>query len=235
MIDLIKHTKKIWSQKGEDGILSKICKELKIEKGHGVELGAWDGIKYSNIYNLIIQGWSATLIEGDEEKYKELCENMKSYPEVTEICSMVNLEEGNNLNEILKRTNTPEDFDILSLDLDGCDYWVWRDLKFIPKIVIVEYNSNWEKAITVPYNKNHCWDGTQFYGASASALTLLGKSKGYDLVTHIPYSNLIFLKSELNEGKFKCIDLSDNKHISKNHHKPMNESQIKSLVINPPV
>jgi len=235
MIDLKEHEQKIWSQKGEDGVIKKIFETLGIEKGHAVELGAWDGIKYSNVYNLIRKGWSATLIEGDAKKYKILCKNMREYPLVTPVLKMVSLRCDNNLSDILESFNVSGDFDILSLDLDGCDYWIWRDLRFNPKLVVVEYNSNWEKSVTVPYREKHHWDGTQYYGASATAFVKLAKSRGYDWVAHTPYANLFFLKTELNKREFKTLTLESGFHILKNHHKPMNKKQIDSLIYDPPI
>jgi hypothetical protein len=235
MIDLRDYKKSVWSQKGEDGMIEKLFQVLEITNGHAVELGAWDGIHCSNVYNLIKQGWGATLIEGDDKKYKKLCKNMSAFPGVVSILKMVNLNTGNTLNDILNQSNVPNNFDILSLDLDGCDYWIWRNLYFKPKLVIAEYNSNWEHSVTVPYSETHVWDGTQFYGASGTALNNLAMSKGYDLVGHCPNSNLFFLDSRLNNGRFKILNLEEGFHISKNHHKPMSEEQINSLVYNPPV
>lgn len=234
MINLKEHEKKIFSQKGEDGIIEKIFDELKIKNGHCVELGAWDGVKYSNVYHLIKnKNWSATMIEADEEKYGELVENMEEF-NVKSVKKMVTLEEDNNLNNILKSCDVNKDFDLLSLDLDGCDYWIWHDLKFEPKVVIVEYNSNWEKDVTIKYDPKHFWDGTQYYGASGSALNKLAESKGYELIAHVPNANLIFIKKELNNGKFEKVDITNNIHVSKNHHKPMSEENTNKLVYNPP-
>ena len=110
---------------------------------------------------------------------------------------MVTLEKNNNLNDILNSCGVKKDFDFLSLDLDGCDYWIWNDLKFEPKVVMVEYNSNWEEAVTIEYDPEHFWDGTQYYGASGLALNKLAESKGYELIAHVPNANLIYIKKEL--------------------------------------
>jgi hypothetical protein len=233
MIDLRDYSGKVWSQRGEDGIIEKIFSTIEINSGYAVELGAWDGIKYSNVYNLVQKGWSATLIEGDSEKYDELTRNMKSYPNVKTCNRFVSLESGSTLSEILTEANAPHDFDILSLDLDGIDYWVWDELTFRPKLVVIEYNSNWEDSKTIAYNKDHCWDGTQYYGASASALNGVALERGYDLVSHVPNTNLFFLDKRYNSGKFQILDLSTGFHISKNHHAPMTEKQSRMLVINP--
>ena len=148
---------------------------------------------------------------------------------------MVSLEKGDTLDEILIKTNTPIDFDILSLDLDGCDYWIWDNLRFKPKVVIVEYNSNWEKSTTVPYNPEHEWDNTQFYGASGLALTKLANERGYELIAHIPNVNLIFIDKNYNKENFPVLDITTGFHVSKHHHPPMTKTQEKSLIINPPI
>lgn len=233
MIDLRDYSNKIWSQRGEDGIIEKIFSVIGIKNGHGVELGAWDGIKYSNIYNLIRKGWSATLIEGDSERYKVLIDNMKDFPSVTSFNRMVSLESGSTLTDILRESNVSHNFDILSLDLDGIDYWVWDELKFRPKVVVVEYNSNWDEPTTISYDKNHCWDGTQYYGASACALNNLARERGYELISHVPNNNLFFIDKRHNKGNFMTLDLSTKFHISKNHHLPMSKNQESLLVKNP--
>lgn len=235
LIDLKEHTKSIWSQRGEDGIIEIIFTKLNINNGYAVELGAWDGIKYSNVYNLITKGWNATLIEGDKKKYPLLVKNMNKYKNVKCVQKIISLEKGHTLDEILVKTNTPRHFDILSLDLDGCDYWIWDNLRFKPKVVIVEYNSNWERSITVPYNPNHNWDNTQFYGASGLALTRLAEARGYELISHIPNINLIFIDKNYNNKIFPVLDIKSKFHISKNHHPPMSHIQEKNLVINPPI
>jgi hypothetical protein len=226
---------KVWSQRGEDGIIEKIFSTIGIARGHAVELGAWDGIKYSNIYNLIKQGWSATLIEGDTERYQELLYNMKDFPNVSSFNKMVSLEKETTLSEILRDAKVSHNFDILSLDLDGIDYWVWDELQFRPKVVVIEYNSNWDEPTTIAYNKNHCWDGTQYYGASACALNNLAKARGYELISHIPNNNLFFIDKQYNKNYFATLDLTTGFHVSKNHHLPMSNAQEALLVKHPSV
>ena len=227
-IALERHTKKIYSQCGEDGIIEKVFDVLQVKEGYAVELGAWDGVHLSNTYNLIKQNWGATLIEGSPKKFKKLKKNMKSYPKVNAINKMVNLEGKNLLNTILKEQGVPQDFDLLSLDLDGCDYWVWESLDFKPKMVIIEYNANWKTPTTIPYNANHTWDGTKFYGASSLALKKLADLKGYDLVACLPYINLVFIDKEYNQGRFKVIEID--KRFFGSVHKPMSTIQQKSLI-----
>ncbi len=235
MIDIRDYAKKVYSQRGEDGMIEKVFSTLGIESGHAVELGAWDGKHLSNVYNLIKKGWSSTLIECDSDKFAELVENMAEFDNCVTVNKKVSLEAGETLDEILLSANTPHEFDILSLDLDGIDYWVWRSLSFRPKLVLVEYNSNWEGATTCPYDTSHVWPGTQFYGASGKAFDNLAKSKGYELIGHVPNINMFFIRNDLNNGLFNTLDVDTGFHISKNHHPPMSEEHFNSLVHNPPL
>ena len=79
MKSLLKYYKNIFSQSGEDGIIKEILKELKIEKGTFIEFGAWNGIKFSNCFNLLRKGWRGIYIENNKDKFKELVENTKEY------------------------------------------------------------------------------------------------------------------------------------------------------------
>lgn len=224
-----------YSQRGEDGVIAKIFESLQIENGFFVELGGWDGIVDSNTHLLAENGFSGVYIECDDEKFLELEKNIKKFNNVHAIKSKISLEEGNTLDDNLKKANTPLDFDILSLDVDGNDYWIWGTTEYKPKVVIVEYNSNWEESCTIKYDPDHIWDDTQYFGASATALKNLADFKGYDLVAHVPNCNLIFVDKKYNNGKFDVLSLEEKYHVSKNHHKPMSPEQKNKLVFSPPV
>jgi hypothetical protein len=224
-----------YSQRGEDGMIQYIFSRLDITDGYFVELGGWDGIYHSNVYNLVKNGWAGVYIEQDSDKYKQLKQNMKHYSTVSCIQGSVNLEAGSCLDSFLDKEKAPREFDLLSLDLDGYDYWVWGTLTYRPKLVVIEYNSNWDSPCTVPYDRNHIWDGTQFFGASAEALKLLADHLGYELIGHMPNNNLFFIHEQYNRGKFKVLDLSDRFHISTHHHKEMSSDQKQRLILDPPV
>lgn len=223
---------KTYSQRGEDGILAKIVTQLKIQTpGWCCEFGAWDGIHLSNVYRFIKEdGWSGVMIEANLAKFKQLEYNMQGFP-VWCYNNYVNLD--TRLNSILAQSPIPEDFDVLSMDIDSYDYWVWASLTYDPKIVILEYNSNWAGRVTVPYDPAMKFDQTQYYGASAAAFEDLGEKKGYELVAVVPYINLIFVKKGLNQGHFPPIDLGQGGHIMSPHYGPMTEEQEKKLIYNP--
>ena len=136
-------SKKIYSQFGEDGILLEILNRLKnknLDKWC-VEFGAKDGISYSNTYNLIKHyNYNAVLIEGDKKYFKKLSKNLPQ-KNIIKINKFVNFSGPNNLDEILGSTAIPENFDILSIDIVGCDFYIFESLiKYKPKIVCIEFN-----------------------------------------------------------------------------------------------
>lgn len=190
---------KYFSQSGEDGILEHILSTLPDSNKWAVEFGAWDGKHLSNVFHFISTAdWNAILIESDLEKYNKLRSNMEDWPKAECINIIVSLE--NTLDEILSDTTIPYNFDVLSIDIDGMDYWIWDSLKeYNPKIVIIEYNYTLKDAnVVLKYDSNYIYDSSaDNYGASAPALISLGKSKGYDIIGQTR-TNLIFIKTELN-------------------------------------
>lgn len=200
------------SQGGEDGIIREILRRLEIEQGWFVEFGAWDGVRFSNTFALVQRSWKGVYIEGDAKKANELEQNMRLHPGVISVCRFVSLEGANRLDAILSQTPVPRDFDVLSIDIDGNDYWIWKSLTdYMPKVVVIEYNANFaaHESKTIPYDENHCWDDSSFYGASAAALNGLGETKGYTLVACTRKLNLFFLRNDLMQGRFKRLKVSN--------------------------
>ncbi len=198
------------SQGGEDGIIAEIFRRLGVEQGRFVEFGAWDGVRYSNTFALVRRGWQGVAIEGDPDKAAELRRNMEPYPGVTPVCRYVSLEAEGRLDAILAGTPCPRTFDLLSIDIDGNDYWIWESLReYTPKVVAIEYNPNFtpQERKTIPYDPAHRWGGTMFYGASAAALDALGRHKGYSLVAYTRKLNLFFVRGELAAGRFQPLEL----------------------------
>lgn len=192
---------KIYSQNGEDGILEQICKELNINTGILCEFGASDGVSSSNSLNLIKKGWKGMFIEGNINDYRKLVETMKSY-NVTLINDYIQNEsdDKHSLNTYLKQHNFPLDFDMLSIDIDMNDYYVWKNLTdFIPKIVIIETNSYRDPVYEEIPSSSPIFDDilSKWYpsrvrcGSSYMSIVKLGLSKGYIPISYT--GNIIFI------------------------------------------
>ena len=192
---MIEYRKNVYSQNGEDGILEEIFKRINIASSNNekwcVEFGAWDGKHLSNTFHLVEQGWNAIYIEGDKEKYQDLLQTVKQYPKIKPINAMVGFEESdsNNLNNLLSGTKMPEDFDLLSIDIDSFDLAVWQCFVGKPKVVIIEINSSIEPGILQWH------DGIFCQGNSFSSTIKVAEDKDYKLVCHT--GNLIFLREDL--------------------------------------
>lgn len=194
-MNLIKYSRDITSQYGEDGIIEKIIEIIgdKISK-YSVEFGAWDGKHLSNTWNLIHNSdWSGCYIEGNYERYSQLNNSYLSNDRITCIHAMVSdsTDSKNCLVNLLKNAGAPTHIGLLSIDIDGNDYAVWRDFSgFEVDIVCIEFNP------TLPPNLEYVDSGGRaFMGSSALSLTKLAQSKGYELVA-CTFSNCIYVKSE---------------------------------------
>jgi hypothetical protein len=190
--DLRSYEERIYSQGGEDGVLRRIFECIGASNRYFVEFGAWDGRHLSNTAHLRLDhGWSGLLMEGAPERRSEQVQR-----------EFVTVE---NLQALFTRYQVPQSFDLLSIDIDGNEYWVWKALRdFRPRVVVIEYNVFFGTAVskTMPYDPAHTWDKTLFHGASLAALLKLGREKGYSLVHTDSYApNAFFVSnSELPEA-----------------------------------
>ena len=184
-----------YSQHGEDGIIEEIFRKLNIKNGLLVEFGAWDGKYLSNTYNIVKNNkkFKAIYIEGDKKR----CGDLKSLSNklngrITPICAFVSPQGENSLDNILKKTSAPKDFELLSIDVDGMDYYIWENFKeYNPKIVIIEINCSLpssESKQTHDPSKNN-------FGSSFAVTLELGNKKGYSLVHH--KGNMFFIRNDL--------------------------------------
>lgn len=186
------YARNVFSQNGEDGIIEELFKRLDINSGYLCEFGAWDGKHLSNTFNLIQKGFKGVFIEGDKGKFQDLLTTCHSYPNIIPINAYVEYEGENTLDNLLKRTDIPSDFELLSIDIDSFDYQVWKSLKlYRPKMVIIEINSGVSTS-----NEEHIHTADYKYQGTGFRPTFnLGIEKGYKFVCHT--GNMIFVRNDL--------------------------------------
>lgn len=181
-----------YSQFGEDGIIEAILEHLANKNNWCVEFGAWDGIHLSNTYNLIKnKGYQSVLVEADKKRFQILKENLKDYKAIL-VNEFVMFEGDNTLDNILSKTPIPKDFDFLSIDIDGNDYYILESLvSYKPKVICIEYNP------TIPNEVSYIQprDFKIQRGSSALAILNLAISKGYSLATATE-ANLILVSND---------------------------------------
>lgn len=190
-MSLKKFERNIQSQFGEDGVIEEIFKRIGNQNKICIEFGAWDGIHLSNTWNLWSNhDWSALLIEGVSDKFDTLVANTKSFAKVKPLNVFVTLNGENSLDSIFTRVGFPTDIDLLSIDIDSDDYYIFENLKnYRPRLVVVEYNP------TIPPHLEIVQQPGDYYGCSALALHKLAKLKRYQLV-HMTDTNMFFVRSE---------------------------------------
>jgi len=177
------YEKSVYSQHGEDGVIERIFEIIKPTDRHAVEFGASDGSYCSNTRNLIEnQGWNALLIEGDKTLAERCKLKYENNPRVRCINAWVY---PGNVEVLFEENGVPNDFDFLSIDLDGNDYYVWKVIHhFHPKVLLMEYNASYPPPLkrVIEYHPMNYWDGSDYFGASIQSLYDLGKEKGYELI-----------------------------------------------------
>ena len=210
---------KAFSQTDEDGILLYLFSLIGAKHKTCVEICAGDGIE-CNAANLIINhGWHGLLVDGDPTRvaqgtafYRTL-PNTRVFPPVF-VHSWVTR---GGVNALLRDHGFNGEIDLLSLDLDGVDYWVWEAIEAItPRVVVVEYQDMLgpERACTVPYADDFSCDKfpktggmPNFAGASLKAFVELGRQKGYRLVGVNRYEfNAFFVRIGLGDEVLPEID-----------------------------
>lgn len=174
-----------FSQNGEDGILLYIFSLVGMQTRIAVEVCAGNGIE-SNSANLIVNhGFNGLLFDGDKKNiqtardfFNHSKDTFVSPPKIVKAWITKD-----NINDLIEENGINGEIDLLSLDMDGVDYWIWKATNVInPRVVVVEYHEELgTDPITVPYADNFRKQGT-YFGASLPAFTKLAKEKGYRLV-----------------------------------------------------
>ncbi len=207
-VDLTASERSVFSQRGEDGVIERIFEIIPPGPRYAVEFGASDGVTLSNTRNLIVNhGWSALLMEGDDDLARRAAENYRNHPQVKAIQAWIY---PGNIELLLEENGVPRDFDLISIDIDSNDYYVWKVMhEFRPKVVLIEYNAGFpppQKAV-IEFHPMSYFDRSDYFGASIQSLYELGKRKGYELV-HCESRgvNLFFV----DEKYFRRFGLKDN-------------------------
>ena len=193
---------RVFSQFEEDGKLLFIFSVTGMENKTFVEIGSDDGVN-SNSANLYFNfGWSGLFIDGNPASIKRGRKFFSKYPHpwfyIPEFkCAMVKRE---NVNELIKSAGIEGEIGLLSIDIDGNDYWIWDAIDVIsPRVVIIEtHNEFGLNNIVVPYNPDYSFPGKHpiYHGASPVAMNNLAKRKGYRLVGANDMGfNFIFIKN----------------------------------------
>jgi hypothetical protein len=195
---------KLFSQFEEDGILLYLFALLGMTHKTFIEFGGDDGIN-SNSANLFFNhGFNGLFIDGNEKalsrgRYFFQRHRNENNEQPTFKQAFITAE---NINELFLEENIKGEIGLLSIDIDGNDYWVWKAIECVsPQVVIIEtHNEFGLNDIIVPYDPNYFYPGKHptYHGASPIAMTKLATKKGYRLVAANELGfNFIYLRNDL--------------------------------------
>lgn len=208
-IDLRAAELNYFSQSGEDGVIQKLLQVIPPTSHYVVDFGCSDGVTYSNSRRLITHdGWSGLLMDGSHAAILQAKTAFAEYPKAKVVETFVY---PGNVETLFEQYGVPQDLDVLSIDIDSNDYYVWKVIHdYHPKIVIIEFNSAFpppQKKV-VQFHPMNYWDGdSDYFGASIQSLYELGKKKGYELVHCSSMGiNLIFVEKKY----FARLGIKDN-------------------------
>lgn len=202
---LIHFEGQVYSQNGEDGIISEIFNRIGTTNCYFVEIGSSTGLE-NNSALLLLEGWKGLWIEGSAEAVgiakRHWGESIgQGRLEIT--TTMVTAE---NFQGLLEEKDVPKELDLLSLDIDRNTFHAFVKMAtYRPRVLLLEYNGIFPQGSEwgMSYEANEGWDGTHRFGASLKKFEIEAKAKGYTLVgCESTGANVFFVRDDLVGDQF---------------------------------
>jgi hypothetical protein len=205
-LDLAPYELRACSQNGEDGAIAEIFARIGTTNRFFVEFGIETGVEGNSVFLADHAGWEGLFIEGDPNFYAALSAKYAGHPRIATRHSFVL---PGNVEALFDEAGVPPELDLLNIDVDGTDFFIWRALeRYRPRVLVIEYNASLDPArkLVQPYAEGRGWDGTNWFGSSVGALRALGEEKGYRLVhTDTAGVNAFFVRADV-AGAFPAPD-----------------------------
>ena len=189
-----------YSQADEDGILQEVFRRVGAANRQFLEFGCGDGLENNSTY-LLLTGWQGAWLDGDEGNLRSVDLHFSSYVQSGQLRARRALITCDNVDGLMRESQVDVELDLLSIDIDGNDYWIWKSLTALkPRVVVIEYNATFRPPhkIVQKYDPARQWNSTNYFGASLKALEELGAAKGYALVgCNFAGTNAFFVRRDL--------------------------------------
>ncbi|PWT72736.1 MAG: hypothetical protein C5B59_14955 [Bacteroidetes bacterium] len=176
----------VYSQWGDDGIIQWLIQRIEIPHKTFIEFGVQNYTESNTRFLLVNNNWEGLVLDGGRENIEYIVKDMISnFHHIHARCAFITKE---NINDLLSHLPFGQEVGILSIDIDGNDYWVWKEINVIqPVILIMEYNAHFKlNPWTIPYQADFVREVGNFkmnyWGASLQSLYDLSKEKGYSFV-----------------------------------------------------
>ncbi|MBR9800239.1 hypothetical protein GYB59_00430 [bacterium] len=196
---LLRHGYKVYSQCDEDGILDEIFARIGSANQRFVEVGVGNGTENNTTWRLA-NGWQGLWVEADPRHCKHIRTHLSNL-----ICNgRLDLKEcfidQEKARQIADQCGTFRNVDLLSIDIDGNDFYILEELIVLtPRVVALEYNSRLRPPVKwcMPYNPNHRWAKDDYYGFSLAFIVERMAAKGYTLVScNLSGNNCFFVNDK---------------------------------------
>jgi hypothetical protein len=202
---------KVSSQWGEDGIIEHLVQNVPIDRKIFVEFGVQDYREANTRFLLMNRNWSGLVMDGSPTNIAVIKQDPIYWRYNLKAASAFVTRE--NINDAIREQGIAGDIGLLSVDIDGNDYFVWDAIDCISsRIVVAEYNSLFgaDAAVSVPYNPNFfrtkAHYSNLYWGCSLSALAHVGDKKGYELVgCNTAGNNAFFVRRDV-LGSLPTVD-----------------------------
>jgi hypothetical protein len=204
---------KVFSQWDEDGIIQYLISRVPIKNKTFIEFGVENYEESNTRYLLLNDHWQGLVLDANPADIRYIQQDKIYWQyDLQAKCTWITRE---NINALLRESGLGEDLGLLSIDIDGNDYWIWEAIQSVwPRIVIVEYNSLFGlQPIAVPYQEDFQRTDSHYsnlyYGSSLGALQYLAEKKGYLLAgSNIWGHNAFFIRKDI-AGEFRGMELRD--------------------------
>jgi len=197
---LLKYGFKAYSQADEDGIIQEIFQRIGVTNKTFIEIGVGDGLENNTLF-LLLKGWKGFWVDGDLKNIKAI--HNKFFFLKDSGCLKIKQAwiDKDNIDSLIKDFGLPQEVDLLSIDIDGNDYHVFKNIVSLnPRVVVIEYNAKLPPPVkwVMTYNQCHTKTNTDYFGASLKSFEYLFQKKGYLLVgCNIVGSNAFFVRKDL--------------------------------------
>jgi hypothetical protein len=202
---LLRYGFKVYAQTDEDGIIQEIFRRIGTTNRTFIEFGVETGNE-CNTMKLLLEGWCGLWIEGSSSHVAAIRKTYSALLASEALKVIEQLVTAENINTLFKQAGITGEIDLLSIDIDFNDYWIWKAINVTnPRVVVIEYNATLRPPLSLvtPYDPNAKWDFTSYFGASLEALVRLGKNKGYSLVgCNFSGANAFFVRDDLCKDNF---------------------------------
>ena len=214
---LLKYGFKAYSQTDEDGIIQEIFQRIGVTNKTFIEIGVGDGLENNTLF-LLLKGWKGFWVDGDLKNIKAIHNKFLFLKDSGRLSIKQVWIDKDNIDSLINDFGLPQEIDLLSIDIDGNDYHVFKNIVSLnPRVVVIEYNAKLPPPVkwVMTYNQCHTKTNTDYFGASLKSFEYLFQKKGYLLVgCNIIGVNAFFVRKDLIEEHFHSDCSAENHYES---------------------